>query len=118
MAVIVRRHKRRRIFSHGGSKVGQLDDFLIDLSAVVIIVRQGIMHFCGTQRRKLAQDLLNRQSAPIVLYDGADGKATPFNDRASPLDTGTPLDIGMKDFGRRRLNVHSSNLLERILLLL
>jgi hypothetical protein len=23
----------------------------------------GIMHFCGTQRRKLAQDFLHRQSA-------------------------------------------------------
>jgi hypothetical protein len=54
MAVIVRRQKRGRIFPHDGIEVGQLDDFLIDLSPVVVIVRQSVMNFCWMQRGKIA----------------------------------------------------------------
>jgi hypothetical protein len=101
MAVIVGRQKRRRMFSHGGLKVGQLGDFLIDLGAMVVIVGQGVMHFRWVERRKVPQDVLDRQAAPIVLHDRTDRKAASFNDRSPPLDTRAALDVRMKNFGRR-----------------
>lgn len=43
------------------------------------------MNLSRTELGKFAQDFLNRPPSSVVLYDGTDGKPTPFNNGASSL---------------------------------
>jgi hypothetical protein len=59
----------------------QLLDLIVDLRAVVIVIREGVIDFRRRKVRELAQDLIDGQSTSVVLHDGADRKAAPLQYR-------------------------------------
>jgi hypothetical protein len=95
MAAIARSGKSWGILLHSSIQVHQLSDFPINLSLMVIIIREGIMNLSRTELGKFAQNFLNRPSSSVVLYDGTDGKPTPFNDWASSLHIRTLFNVKM-----------------------
>ena len=81
--------------AHNCVKIGSFGNCLVHLSLMVVVVRQRVVDFCRIKRRKLTQDLFNRQSTTLVSDNGTHRKAASPDNRPSPLNMRMTLNVGM-----------------------